>query len=41
MFCLFDRVFEIGNPDTYSLPEEEGRIAIRACKRTLLAEMKS
>jgi hypothetical protein len=40
MFCLFEKVFELGTPTTFCVPEEEGRIALRACKRTLLAEMK-
>jgi hypothetical protein len=37
MFCLFEKVFELGNP--ISLILEDGSIALRACKRTLLAEM--
>jgi len=41
MFCLFEKVFELGNPNTYALFSEEGRIALRACKRTLLVEMKA
>ena len=44
MFCLFEKVFELGIPNTYDFFSdfsEEGRIALRACKRTLLVEMKA